>query len=95
MPSVDSFNARLTSHLPRMRAYAVVLTRSETTADILLAQTAHNARQARGQAPIDGSFAAWMHRILRKTYIQSLDGSPHHVSLGEQIREAALSEESD
>jgi len=95
MPSVETFNTRLTDHLPRMRAYAIVLTRSEVEADILLEQTAHHARMACAHAPVDGHFAAWMHRILRNTYIQSLNATNHAILSRAQAQEAPFSEDSD
>jgi RNA polymerase sigma-70 factor (ECF subfamily) len=67
----DDFNRQLVELLPRLRAYAVVLTKNRSAADDLLQQTAYKALRARGQFTPGTNFTAWVHRILHNEFISS------------------------
>jgi RNA polymerase sigma-70 factor (ECF subfamily) len=62
----------LVDALPRLRAYATILTRNRTAADDLLQQTAYRALRSETQFTMGTNFLAWMYRILRNEHISSL-----------------------
>ena len=66
------FHKRLVDSLPRLRAYAMMLTRSRASADDLLQQTAYRALRAETQFTMGTNFVGWMYRILRNEYISTL-----------------------
>jgi RNA polymerase sigma-70 factor (ECF subfamily) len=68
----DSFTELLTSHLPQLRAYALVLTRNHNAADDLLQDTACRAWRAQHQFTMGTNFTAWIYRILRNAFLGSL-----------------------
>jgi len=83
MPPKDSFNVLLISHLPRLRAFAMVLTRNHAAADDLLQETAYRALRAQTQFAVGTNFNAWMYRILRNTFISSLRSKKALVPIDE------------
>ncbi|MGZ6186749.1 MAG: sigma-70 family RNA polymerase sigma factor [Candidatus Binataceae bacterium] len=72
---MSEFRDLLVEHLPRLRAYALGLTRSTSAADDLLQQTALKAWAAREQFALGTNFKAWIYRILRNEHISSFRGS--------------------
>ena len=87
----NTFHDMLTDHLPRLRAYAIMLTRDRATAEDLLQETALRALRAQTQFAIGTNFTAWMYRILRNEYISSLRRSKRRPILLEDIPEELLS----
>jgi RNA polymerase sigma-70 factor (ECF subfamily) len=91
----DEFHTMLTEHLPRLRAYAIMLTRDRVSAEDLLQETALRALRARTQFTLGTNFTAWMYRILRNEYISSLRRSKRRPILLEDIPEELLSHNSE
>jgi RNA polymerase sigma-70 factor (ECF subfamily) len=75
----NSFNTLLIGHMPRLRAYAIYLTRNSAAADDLLQETACKALRGRHQFTIGTNFTAWAFRILRNEFFSSLRRSKHTV----------------
>jgi len=79
--SKDSFNELLVEALPRLRTYALWLTRNRASADDLLQEAAYRALRARDQFTMGTNFGAWMSRIVRNEFISSVRGSKKHVPM--------------
>ena len=71
MADVDDFQKLLVDSLPRLRAYAITLTRERSSAEDLVQQTAMQALRARNQFQMGTNFTGWIYRILRNNYISS------------------------
>ena len=71
MADVDDFQKLLIDALPRLRAYALTLTRERSSAEDLVQQTAMQALRARTQFQMGTNFTGWIYRILRNNYISS------------------------
>jgi RNA polymerase sigma-70 factor (ECF subfamily) len=69
MPS--QFHDLLLAEMPRMRGYAVVLTRNRTLADDLVQETALRAWKAQAQFTLGTNFRAWIYQILRNEFIST------------------------
>jgi len=67
----DEFHDMLTEHLPRLRAYAVMLTRDRVAAEDLLQETALRALRGRSQFQPGTNFKAWIGRILHNEFVSS------------------------
>jgi RNA polymerase sigma-70 factor (ECF subfamily) len=67
-----SFKEQFLEHLPHLRGYAMVLTRSRSAADDLLQETALRAWRAQSQYQAGTNIKAWLFCILRNEYISSL-----------------------
>ncbi len=63
------FRDLLLAEMPRMRGYAIALTRNRSAADDLLQETAFKAWQAQAQFTLGTNFTAWIYRILRNEFI--------------------------
>ena len=87
----NTFHDMLTDRLPRLRAYAIMLTRDRVAAEDLLQETALRALKAQSQFALGTNFTAWMYRILRNEYISSLRRSKRRPILLEDIPEELLS----
>ena len=72
MTPVLPFRDMLVALLPKMRAYATVLTRSRAAADDLLQQTAYRALRGEAQFELGTNFRAWMYRILKNEHLDSV-----------------------
>jgi len=89
MPLSTSFSDTLIAHLPRLRAFAIKLTRNPVSADDLLQDTAYLALRAHRQFIPGTNFSAWVNRILRNQFISSLRrGKDAPVSLDDAPVEA-------
>jgi RNA polymerase sigma-70 factor (ECF subfamily) len=66
-----AFHDMLIEHLPRLRAYAILMTRNRSAADDLIQETALKALRAEAQFTPGTNFGAWMYRILRNEFISS------------------------
>lgn len=67
-----SFKELFLEHLPQLRGYAMVLTRSRSMADDLLQETALRAWRAQAQYQQGTNIKAWLFCILRNEYISSM-----------------------
>ena len=76
MPAIqtmnDSFNVDLTHILPRLRVYAMSLTRDGDRADDLVQQTAVKALAGRKSFRHGTNFSGWIFRIQRNEFISGL-----------------------
>src|SRR5262245_20563547 len=91
----NEFHTMLTEHLPRLRAYAIMLTRDRVAAEDLLQETALRALRAQSQFEMGTNFTAWMYRILRNEYISTLRRSKRRPVLLEDIPDELLSRSGD
>jgi len=70
----EEFHDQLISFLPKMRVWALALTRNGTAADDLTQDVATKALVARDKFVIGTNFSAWVHRIMINHFISSLRG---------------------
>ena len=66
------FDVDLQTVLPKLRSYAMSLTRDRDRADDLVQQTALKALAGRASYRIGTNFSAWMFRIQRNEFISGL-----------------------
>ncbi len=69
---MDSFGKNLVEILPRLRRFAVSLCRSREKADDLVQTACAKALAAKASWAPDTRFDAWMFRILRNTWIDTI-----------------------
>ena len=69
---IDGFNASLTEALPRLRVYALSLTRDCDRAENLVQQTSLKALAGRESFCPGTNFGAWIFRIERNEFISGL-----------------------
>ena len=91
----SEFHDLLVEQMPRLRAYAMGLTRNRAGADDLLQQTALKAWGARTQFQPDTNFKAWIYRIMRNEHISSFRRAKHNASSIDAVPEAFLAREGD
>jgi RNA polymerase sigma-70 factor (ECF subfamily) len=70
--AIDTFNAGLTDALPRLRVYALSLTRDRERAENLVQQTSLKALVGRESFRPGTNFGAWIFRIQRNEFISQL-----------------------
>ena len=70
--ATNEFHDMLLQHLPRLQAYAIMLTRDRALAEDLLQETSLRALRAQNQFTMGTNFTAWIYKILRNEYISSL-----------------------
>jgi RNA polymerase sigma-70 factor (ECF subfamily) len=68
----DAFQNMLVEHLPRMQAYAIMITRDRTVAADLLQQTALQALRGQHQFTPGTNFTAWLYKIMRNVHFSAL-----------------------
>jgi RNA polymerase sigma-70 factor, ECF subfamily len=66
------FRSELVSQIPRLRAYAMALTRSSAEADDLVQDALLRAWRFRNGYQPGGNLGAWLSKILRNTYYTSV-----------------------
>ena len=69
------FTTLLVAQLPRLRAYAIMLTRNLSDAEDLMQTAAVRALQAESQFVPGTNFAAWIHRIIRNVFLDTCRGA--------------------
>jgi RNA polymerase sigma-70 factor (ECF subfamily) len=87
----DQFQDMLLTHMPRLQAYAVMLTRDRAAAEDLLQETALKAWRAQSQFAIGTNFTAWIYKILRNEYISSLRRNKRKPARLDEVPEEFLS----
>lgn len=65
----DSFHDQMIGILPKLRVQALALSRNRSAADDLVQEAVAKALAARHSFEEGTNFNAWMHRILRNTFI--------------------------
>jgi len=67
----NQFQDMLVDLLPRLRAYAIWLTRNRAAADDLIQEAAYRALRAKNQFTLGTNFTAWMFKIVLNEFITS------------------------
>jgi RNA polymerase sigma-70 factor, ECF subfamily len=83
------FQDQLVDFLPRMRTWALALTRNASAADDLVQEVALKTLMARESFTPGTNFAAWVHRIMVNQFITNIRGQREHNGL-DQMPEIAL-----
>ena len=68
----DDFHNQMIGMLPKLRVQALALTRNRSAADDLVQESVVKALAARASFQPGTNFAAWMHRILRNTFVSGI-----------------------
>ena len=71
-PASREFRDRLTAFLPKMRVWAMALTRNSSAADDLVQDVAMKTLMASESFEPDTNFSAWVHRIMINHFISSV-----------------------
>jgi len=79
----QGFDAQLISLLPKMRAWAMALTRNSAAADDLLQDTASKALAAHDSFMPGTNFSAWIHRIMVNHFIGGMRGRRAFADIGD------------
>jgi RNA polymerase sigma-70 factor, ECF subfamily len=82
------FDCDLKSILPRLRVYAMSLTRDIDRADELVQQTALKALAGRESFRTGTNFAGWMFRIQRNEFISELRRARPTISIDDPLAQA-------
>ncbi|MBI9064195.1 MAG: sigma-70 family RNA polymerase sigma factor [Marinilabiliaceae bacterium] len=69
--TAEQFNYRLLGLQQRMFSYALTLTTNEEDANDLLQETNYRALSSREKFVINTNFSAWMHTIMRNSFINN------------------------
>jgi RNA polymerase sigma-70 factor, ECF subfamily len=88
-PMIGSFDSDLKGILPRLRVYAMSLTRNIDQADDLVQQTALKALAGRESFRTGTNFAGWMFRIQRNEFISELRRARPTVNIEDRIAQTA------
>jgi RNA polymerase sigma-70 factor, ECF subfamily len=79
----EEFERRLISLLPKMRVWALTLTRNVSAADDLIQDVATKALTNRAGFDLSTNFSAWVHRIMINHFISSVRIRREFVSVEE------------
>ena len=77
------FEAQLTNLLPRMRIWALALTKNRSAADDLVQDVATKALVKQTSFELGTNFNAWIHRIMVNHFISSVRERREFASIGE------------
>jgi RNA polymerase sigma-70 factor (ECF subfamily) len=80
---IGTFNANLTEALPRLRVYALSLTRDRDRAENLVQQTSLKALAGRESFRPGTNFGGWIFRIERNEFISELRRERPTVEIGD------------
>jgi RNA polymerase sigma-70 factor, ECF subfamily len=83
------FQNQLTDLLPKMRIWALAITRSRSAADDLVQEVAMRALTASDSFILGTNFAAWVHRIMINQFITTIRKRREHTEL-DQVPETAI-----
>lgn len=83
VPATDPIRAEMIALLPRLRAFARSLTRAQDSADDLVQATCEKALRNLGAFTPGTRMDAWLFRIMRNAWIDTLRARRDHASLGD------------
>jgi RNA polymerase sigma-70 factor, ECF subfamily len=75
------FEEQLVSLMPKMRSWAMALTRNRAAADDLVQDVAIKALTARDSFELGTNFSAWVHRILTNRFITNVRAQRNFVDV--------------
>ena len=85
--SVHAFDDQLSELLPRLRRFALWLTRDLSSADDLVQSTLERALSTRAAKRDDGDLRAWLFRILYRQFLDARRRSQRYAWLLGRLRE--------
>lgn len=89
MRQSQEFDQNLISLLPKMRGWAMALTRNRAAADDLIQDAASKALAAHASFMPGTNFSAWVHRIMVNHFISGVRGRPAFTDF-EDVPEVAV-----
>ena len=87
------FEAQLTNLLPRMRIWALSLTKNMSAADDLVQDVATKALMKRTSFELGTNFNAWVHRIMVNHFISSVREQRKFVGIEEMPDDSTAAEQ--
>jgi len=84
------FQELLLTNLPRMRAFALSMTRDRSDADDLVQVTAERILKYEAKFEVGSNFTAWSYRILRNSYISNCRANKQRPVSINQYAEAVV-----
>jgi RNA polymerase sigma-70 factor (ECF subfamily) len=84
-PASDSFNVAVAGSLPKLRVYALSLTRNADRANDLVQQTIMRAMAGRSSFQAGTNFPAWIFRIQRNEFITQVRKDRRQFDLFEEL----------
>ncbi len=85
--SIHAFDDQLSELLPRLRRFALWLTRDLSSADDLVQSTMERALSTRAAKRDDGDLRAWLFRILYRQFLDARRRSQRYAWLLGRLRE--------
>ena len=85
--SIHAFDDQLSELLPRLRRFALWLTRDLSSADDLVQSTLERALSTRAAKRDDGDLRAWLFRILYRQFLDARRRSQRYAWLLGRLRE--------
>ena len=85
--SIPAFDDQLSELLPRLRRFALWLTRDLSSADDLVQSTMERALSTRAAKRDDGDLRAWLFRILYRQFLDARRRSQRYAWLLGRLRE--------
>jgi len=86
----ESFRNALVEHLPRLQAYAIMITRDRAVAADLLQQTALQALRGQHQFTPGTNFTGWLYKIMRNLHFSALRTSKRKMLDLDSVPENSL-----
>jgi RNA polymerase sigma-70 factor (ECF subfamily) len=86
----QKFHTTLVNSMPKMRTWALALTRNRAAADDLVQETAVRALKAAHTFNMETNFSAWVHRIMFNQFISGIRSKREFNDL-DQVPEMAIS----
>ena len=86
------FEDQLTNLLPKMRVWALALTRNRSAADDLVQDVATKALMKRNSFELGSNFGAWIHRIMVNHFLSSMREQRKFVGV-EEMPDASMAAE--
>jgi RNA polymerase sigma-70 factor (ECF subfamily) len=91
----DAFRKMVVESLPRLRAYALMMTGDRPNADDLVQETVYRALRAEAQFTMGSNFMGWMYRILRNEFISRCRVAKRTPMSVDDVPEASLARRGD
>ena len=91
----DAFRDMVVESLPRLRAYALMMTGERANADDLVHEAVYRALRAQAQFIMGSNFMGWIYRILRNEFISRCRVAKRTPMSVDDLPESALARRGD
>jgi RNA polymerase sigma-70 factor (ECF subfamily) len=91
----DEFRKMVVESLPRLRAYALMMSGDRSSADDLVQETVYRALRAEAHFMMGSNFMGWMYRILRNEFISRCRVAKRTPMSVDDVPEASMARRGD